>query len=153
MRRLRIITDGTGDGTRTYDDETGELAASLVVIEPTLGLGEVPQRIVITNIGFPDSRKAAEPPCCRNCKWWSLDFLERPPSDNKDYPPDEWGVCLKTASDDGEPIHAATRAYAVDWEIWRAVLQTAPEFCCTQYQPKERAVHADDADYQDSGRV
>lgn len=62
MRRLRIITDGTGEGTRVYDDETGEMAASLVIIEPTLGLGDVPKRIIITNINFPDNRKEPKEP-------------------------------------------------------------------------------------------
>lgn len=61
---------------------------------------------------------------CSGCKWWTKDL-------NK-----EWGTCKLTKTNSGETLHE-TKAAAMDWESYYAILHTAPDFGCVQFQAKE----------------
>ncbi len=65
---------------------------------------------------------------CLDCRWWE--------------PHEEWrrtagfGDCVLSLSENGEPDHAGTLAWAEDAESYQAGLVTSPVFGCVQWEEK-----------------
>jgi hypothetical protein len=67
-------------------------------------------------------------PRCDGCRWWA------PPGD-----PQHWGTCGLIASTHGAaPVHPEARAipYPDGWSGEPAILVTAADFGCVQFEPK-----------------
>lgn len=64
---------------------------------------------------------------CRNCRWWAGDTI---------HAPKDWAGCELADSDNGRK-HKHSLAKAMDAEMYHAVLQTAPDFGCVQWEGKE----------------
>lgn len=62
---------------------------------------------------------------CEDCKHWYE-------STDKSRP--EWGRCDLATSKDNEPEYATSKAVAFDTEMYFAVLTTAPDFGCVQFE-------------------
>lgn len=138
MRQLHIVTDATSQGTRVYDEATGRPLSCRIVIEPTMFRGELPDVISITNIEFPADLPEPEPKACANCRWW-------------DGAPGKEGSCELASANWGDgPKHPNSKAHAwADASFWWAQLDTASDFYCSQHEPREVIVHADD-DHEDT---
>lgn len=65
---------------------------------------------------------------CRNCRWWAG-------STTIDLNPD-WAGCDR-ADSWNEKRYPYTKAVASDAELYHAVLHTAPDFGCVQWEGKE----------------
>lgn len=73
---------------------------------------------------------------CRNCRWWvpfkpdesyGTDYNQRLAGK---------GFCEATRTDEGEPVHHETLAWAEDAEGYKASLVTSPDFGCVQFEKR-----------------
>lgn len=72
-------------------------------------------------------------PRCKDCRWWSTEHRLGWLSDRSD----GRGHCERAESEDGQPVDKDSLAYTEDGESYRAILITAPDFGCVQFQARE----------------
>lgn len=69
---------------------------------------------------------------CRDCLYWDRSEPHNTFTSNA---PDRC-ACALTWSHNDEPDKSDSLAFAQDWESYQAVLYTAPEFGCVQFEAK-----------------
>ena len=76
---------------------------------------------------------------CKDCRFWKNAegqppfYFEEPTGEGKDY-----GQCPLFLTYSGQPEDNETMAYAIDREIYAASVMTAPDFGCSQGEPKDK---------------
>lgn len=72
---------------------------------------------------------------CVSCRWW-----EKTPDENFEWNSAAirgWGECQLTEMADDKPTHEPTKAIARDGESYKAILETAPDFGCVQWEAND----------------
>lgn len=70
---------------------------------------------------------------CATCRWWgTVEIHSHEPS------PKTWKACAQTHSVYGKPARLEQgRSIAQDYESYEAILMTAPDFGCNQWQARD----------------
>lgn len=72
---------------------------------------------------------------CKTCRWWE-------PSDHK-ATPQGYRECRLTLTSNNRHEYPQTLAFSLDDEYYAALLVTAPDFGCVQWEQKEDATNED----------
>lgn len=77
----------------------------------------------------------SEQGCCRDCRWWGEKDNDLLWAGDIRHPTDRHH-CMLTYWDGQRPDWSHTKAYAVDGDNFLAILLTAPDFGCVQFEAK-----------------